>query len=132
MVLTDADEDDLPFGLSEFPETESEEAQRLAEKKAARDTVDVCTTVMYTKPLLLHAFPPVLPTYEEMEPFLRSRHPGLEQDSHHAQRFSGLVYDLVHILTRLARSKVQHLLPRCRHLKEVVCLSRSVSEARVG
>ncbi|KAJ7192380.1 hypothetical protein GGX14DRAFT_578244 [Mycena pura] len=72
------DEDDLPFGLSEFPETESEEAQRLAEKKAARDTVDVCTTVVYTKPLLLHAFPPVIPTYEEMEPFLRSRHPGLE------------------------------------------------------
>ncbi|KAJ7223020.1 hypothetical protein GGX14DRAFT_557587 [Mycena pura] len=72
------DEDDFLSILSEFPETKSEEAQRITEKKAARDTMDVCTTVVYSKSLSLHVFPPVLPTYEKIEPFLRSRHPELE------------------------------------------------------
>ncbi|KAJ7201015.1 hypothetical protein GGX14DRAFT_571588 [Mycena pura] len=84
------DEDYLPSGLSEFPETESEEAQRIAEKKAARGTVDVCTTVVHSKPLLLHACPPVIPTYEEMEPFLRSTHPGLEHAAFVGDSFPAL------------------------------------------
>jgi len=62
----------------QFPETDAEKADREVMAIAHREsreyfqTVDVCTTVQYSKPLSRHAFPAVIPTLDEVAPFLES------------------------------------------------------------
>ncbi|KAJ7210715.1 hypothetical protein GGX14DRAFT_394356 [Mycena pura] len=62
----------------QFPETDTEKAHREVIAIGRRESqeyeggVDVCTTVKYSKSLLRHAFPAVIPTFDEVAPFLES------------------------------------------------------------
>ncbi|KAJ7205703.1 hypothetical protein GGX14DRAFT_397397 [Mycena pura] len=62
----------------QFPETDTEKADREVIAIGRRESqeyeggADVCTTVKYSKSLLRHAFPAVIPTFDEVAPFLES------------------------------------------------------------